>query len=109
MNLFKKILLFTLSFVPISAISYAVEYNQSIHPLDMSQIDIDGEFFDRLNSGNLSRRYYNLLEEFEIYSIQEFYSDGNKQARGFIMDVFRSEYKDSLFMGSGTRSYDKIP
>lgn len=106
MSHIRKIILFLLSFLPIQAIAYAVEYNNTVSSEKINEFDIESEFLERLENGTLTEKYYNFLKKYGIYSVEDLYGNENRRVRARILDAFGKELRDTILMNGSPLSID---
>lgn len=104
---FRKILLFFLSLIPIHAISYAIEYNDSISSQKVSRHEIEDLFVNKLVEGSLSEDYYIFFDRFGVRTVEDLYKRENEDIKNRALDIFVFDLNHLLDIDSGGASSEE--
>ncbi len=93
MNL-RKVLLFFISLLPISSVSFAMTYDDALGDRHSEKhFNLEDEMIRRLESGNISDEYYSFLVKYEIEDADDLLSSKRSKHRNRMLTRFTSEFK----------------
>jgi len=90
----RKILLFFISLLPISSISFAKAYDDALGDRHSEKhFNLEDEMVRRLNSGDIPDKYYSFLDKYEIKDTRELLSSKRNRHRKLLLKKFTDEFK----------------
>jgi len=93
MNL-RKIILFFISLLPISSVSFAMTYDDALGDRHSEKhFNLEDEMIRRLESGDISEKYYNFLAKYEIEDVEDLMSSKRNKHRNLMLTRFTSDFQ----------------
>lgn len=88
----RKILLFFISLLPISSVSFAMTYDDALGDRHSEEYyDLEGEMIRRIQNGNISDEYYDFLDKNQIEDMSDLMSAARNRHRSRMLTKFKSD------------------
>jgi len=101
----KKVILYFLSLLPISSISFATDFSLYFNNYNQEKVDVEAEFLEKLDSYQLPAKYYKFLREHDIKTSEQLLSEEFETYRMKLVEEYIKDYKDVLLKRGGSLSF----
>lgn len=100
----KKAIISLLAILPISSVTFAVDYHLNYEKRTIDPDQVEEEFLRRLEDNKLPLKYYRFLKEQGIKNSDEFLSDDNAAKKKRLLEEYYKDYITPMEQISGTVS-----